>query len=319
MYTPQNDGPPPESIALRGIRPEYAFHSYAEFKTVQAKLYTDNHAPIVADEDRQSSISFYVEESGILDRRLTLDDRERVAVDCIDEFLAFFMLAAAALSRSEPNAFFDADRLLLRNIISDLTAIRVLIRSGLTTACLKLCRPLQESVDTLILSQHDEVFADEFSKSMDPQRANDLWHKFIAKQKVVKRIKEKSDGYRILGKTQFAAIADGLMPLLGAAIHPSALVSFMCTTHDAPFAQTGERDDAFSRPYPMMIFVAYTCWLALVFGLRTQPSGGRRSIIDRMSTGEDRYPERWAAAIFDTFVLVVSANANKTAGAPGSE
>jgi hypothetical protein len=303
----------PESIALRGRRPEYAFRTFDEFRAVQKRVYDDVRAPLVVDEVSEATISFYVEESGVLDRKVPLTDRERIAVNCIDEFLAFFLMASSALVKeAAPTVAFTADHLLLRNITADLAAIRLLVRAGFIAPSLKLCRPLQESVDALILAQHDRVFAQQFASSVDPKLANAVWHRFIAREKVIKSIKAKSPGYQLIAKSQFAAIAADMAPLLGASVHPSAFASLLAITHDIPFIQTGERDEQFSRPYPMLVLVAYTCWLALHFALRVVPDGSTRSIVSRMITEHDNYAERWAMALSDTFVLMVSANANQT-------
>jgi hypothetical protein len=228
-------------------------------------FYEKMEAPLI--EGR--TLAFYVDEIQPYSQPHKPKRQDIILSMVIDEYLGFMIACHARLAETlgrnqDQGAVCALTQLSM--IMNDIAAIRLLTSRGFDLAARRQSRSLYETVNTFILSSHDEEFRKAFLASTTFEASNKFWHTYIAKEKDLRRIKDRFPEQ--FGNPEF--LNDVMVEerkILGMTVHPSMLLGLALLKREVNrFSLSDDRDTQYSSE-KVLQFTMFQCWNAVTFGL----------------------------------------------------
>lgn len=149
-----------------------------------------------------------------------------------DQALIWAMALHQAASRgaATPGLAIDADRLqalalLMERLVETVTALRLLVLSGLAAPALQLARSVSEDVDMALALLLRRRLAQQFLACRTADEANDFWRRHIAGGRAFRLVAEKlyTIGLDHSDQSEYGQWRREVLTLLGSAVHSSPL------------------------------------------------------------------------------------------------
>jgi hypothetical protein len=196
----------------------YAFADPSEHRAIVLKIYADNGLELR---------NLFAESLQYLAMRAptaSLDDRAKILLLELDEFITFLLFVSLKLTASmhnDPSAYRRTLTALLSATTSTLTGIRQLVSSGLVLPALQLCRPLRDTINVALLCVIDQELPPRFSGTITPELANRFWHDSLSRGKDLKAINLAVEQHAGSTAALFPDVLVALDEMLGMMVHPS--------------------------------------------------------------------------------------------------
>lgn len=178
-------------------------------------------------------------------------------------------------------------------LANDLWAIIELVERGFDIQARGLSRSFLEHVDVLICCIHDLELTKKFADTIDPEQANQFWHKHISKNKMKRRVAELVNNRTGLAGSNIVDSLRAHAEIAGSTIlHPTMLAGLATAF--------GEEDVEYQTypifPRPMVAsggiyrtVLVHLFWLFLLMGpLPKEPYGAWNSIIKNRNIKRNR-------------------------------
>jgi len=178
-------------------------------------------------------------------------------------------------------------------LANDLWAIIELVERGFDIQARGLSRSFLEHVDVLICCIHDLELTEKFADTIEPEQANQFWHKHISKNKMKRRVAELVNNRTGLAGSNIVDSLRAPAEIAGSTIlHPTMLAGLA--------AAFGEEDVEYQTypifPRPMIAsggiyrtVLIHLFWLFLLMGpLPKEPHGAWNSIIKNRDIKRNR-------------------------------
>ncbi len=178
-------------------------------------------------------------------------------------------------------------------LANDLWAIIELVERGFDIQARGLSRSFLEHIDVLICCIHDTELTEKFATAMDPEDANQFWHKHVSKNKMKRRVAELVNNRTGLIGSDIVESLRSPAEVAGSTIlHPTMLAGLA--------AALGEEDVEYETypifPRPMVssggiyrTILVHLFWLLLLMGpLPKEPHGAWSSLIKNADIKRNR-------------------------------